>query len=137
MSGALVITRLWSGEKIFAGSMQVAAPRLPITHTLPSPLGDTTRPRPFLAPRYTVSTMSINSCLSFMAQLILLLFPVPKSIMMCCSNGAEDGVGVKTGSGTCKDTLQSWSDRKNNIGCLRRVDKVLMAVCEHTQRSAS
>ncbi|KAG6547273.1 hypothetical protein Mapa_011209 [Marchantia paleacea] len=27
--------------------------------------------------------MSINSCLSLRAQLILLLFPVPKSIMMC------------------------------------------------------
>ena len=107
MSGALVITRLWSGEKIFAGSMQVAAPRLPITHTLPSPLGDTTRPRPFLAPRYTVSTMSINSCLSFMAQLILLLFPVPKSIMMCCSHGAENWVDVETSSSTGEASLQS------------------------------
>ena len=26
------------------------------------PLGDTTRPRPFRAPRYIVSTMSMNSC---------------------------------------------------------------------------
>ena len=48
-----------------------------------APFGETTRPRPFRAPRYTVSTMSINSCLSVIAQLILLLFPVPRSIMMC------------------------------------------------------
>ena len=38
-------------------------------------MGDTTRPRPLRAPRYTVSTMSMNSCLLFMAQLILLLLP--------------------------------------------------------------
>lgn len=30
------------------------------------------------------STMSMNSALSDMAQLILLLFPVPRSIIMCC-----------------------------------------------------
>ena len=46
-----------------------------------APLGDTTRPRPFRAPLYTVSTMSMNSCLSVSAQLILLLLPVPRSIM--------------------------------------------------------
>jgi hypothetical protein len=34
------------------------------------PFGDTTRPLPFLAPLYTTSTMSMNSCLSVMAQLI-------------------------------------------------------------------
>ena len=33
-----------------------------------SPLGETTRPRPLRAPLYTTSTMSMNSCLSFMAQ---------------------------------------------------------------------
>ena len=32
------------------------------------PLGETTRPRPFLAPRYTTSTTSMNSCLSVIAQ---------------------------------------------------------------------
>ena len=46
-------------------------------------MGETTRPLPFLAPLYTVSTMSIISCLSSIVQLILLLLPVPKSIMMC------------------------------------------------------
>jgi hypothetical protein len=30
--------------------------------------------------------MSISSCFSLNAQLILLLLPVPKSIMMCCSS---------------------------------------------------
>lgn len=33
--------------------------------------------------------MSITSCLSWIAQLILLLLPVPKSIMMCCAGGSE------------------------------------------------
>ena len=53
------------------------------TRSLPLTLGLTTRPRPLRAPLYTVSTMSMSSCLLFMAQLILLLLPVPKSIMMC------------------------------------------------------
>ncbi len=48
-----------------------------------SPFGLTTKPLPLLAPLYTTSTISISSCLSVIAQLILLLFPVPKSIMMC------------------------------------------------------
>lgn len=64
------------------------------------PFGATTRPLPFEAPRYTVSIMSMSSCLSVMGQLlqasatplvsrlavathILLLLPVPRSIMMC------------------------------------------------------
>lgn len=47
------------------------------------PLGLTTRPRPFLAPLYIVSMMSINSCLSSSTQFNLLLFPVPKSHIIC------------------------------------------------------
>lgn len=67
-----------------------------------SPRGATTRPRPLDAPRYTVSIMSIISCLSVIAQLlvnvstslegvtyILLLLPVPKSIMMCLFLGDQ------------------------------------------------
>ena len=49
----------------------------------PPVLTETTRPRPLRAPRYTVSMMSMSSCLSVMAQVTLLLFPVPRSIMMC------------------------------------------------------
>lgn len=55
----------------------------------------TTRPRPLRAPRYTTSTMSMNSCLSVIAQLTLLLFPVPKSIMMCCKQEAIKTLHVK------------------------------------------
>lgn len=43
-----------------------------------------THPRPFDAPLYTVSMISIISCLSSIGQLILLLLPVPRSIIMCC-----------------------------------------------------
>lgn len=45
--------------------------------------GAITRPLPFLAPLYTVSMMSIISCLSSKYQLILLLSPVPRSNIIC------------------------------------------------------
>jgi hypothetical protein len=57
------------------------------------PLGETTRPLPFLAPLYTVSTISMNSCLSFIAQLILLLLPVPRSTMICCKTQNKEKTG--------------------------------------------
>ena len=57
-----------------------------------------------------VSTMSIISCLSSMAQLILLLLPVPRSIMMCLflQTGLWSPNKWKT---MCQTWRRTWSCR--------------------------
>ena len=48
---------------------------------------------------YTTSTISMNSCLSCKGQLILLLLPVPRSIIMClflCSRATRPGAVIQT-----------------------------------------